>query len=78
MDKLGKTRRDHLKERLTINKIAKFENDLLKINEDTAPQSREILQTYPETGSSVKGIASVTHPLGKELQPLNSFKTVKC
>ena len=53
MDKLGKTRRDHLKERLTINKIAKFESDLLKINEDTAPQSREILQTYPETGSSV-------------------------
>ena len=26
--------------------IAKFESDLLKSNEDRAPQSREILQTF--------------------------------
>ena len=31
-----------MKERLKIIKIAKFECDLLKTNEDTVPQSREI------------------------------------
>ena len=46
MDKFGKIRRRHWKERLKIYKIAKFESDLLKSNEDTAPQSREILQTF--------------------------------
>ena len=46
MDKLGKTHRHHRKERIEISKIAKFESDLLKTNEDTAPQSREILQTF--------------------------------
>ena len=35
-----------LEERLKFNKIAKFESDLLKTNEGTAPQSREILQTF--------------------------------
>ena len=43
MDKLRKT---HRKERLAISKTAKFESDLLKTSEDTAPQSREILQTF--------------------------------
>ena len=37
MDKLGKIRRHHWKERLKTNKIAKFESDLLKTNEDIAP-----------------------------------------
>ena len=36
MDKLGKIRRHHWKERLKINKIAKFESDLLKMNEGIA------------------------------------------
>ena len=36
MDKLGKIRRHHWKERLKINKIAKFESDLLKTNEGIA------------------------------------------
>ena len=39
MDKLGKIRGHHWKERLKISKSAKFESDLLKTNEDTAPQS---------------------------------------
>ena len=38
MDKLGKIRRHHWKERLEISEIAKFESDLLKTN--------EILQTF--------------------------------
>ena len=46
LDKLGKIRRHHWKELLKISKIAKFECDLLKTNEDSAPQSREILQTF--------------------------------
>ena len=47
MDKLGKIRRHHWKKRLKISKIAKFESDLFKTNEDTtAPQSREILQPF--------------------------------
>ena len=36
----------HWKERFKISKIAKFESDLLKTNEDIASQSREILQTF--------------------------------
>ena len=32
-----------LKERFKISKIAKFESDLLKTDEDIAPQSRQIL-----------------------------------
>ena len=46
MDKLGKTRRHHWKQRLKINKIAKFESDLSKTNEDIAPQKREILNMF--------------------------------
>ena len=46
MDKLGKIRRHHQKERLKMSKIAKFVCVLLKTNEDSAPQSREILQTF--------------------------------
>ena len=42
MDAFGKISRHHWKERYKINKIAKFESDLLKTNEDTAPQGREI------------------------------------
>ena len=45
MDKLTKIRPHHWKERLKISKSAKFESDLLKINEDINSQSREILQT---------------------------------
>ena len=39
MDKFGKIRRHHWKERYKINKIAKFESDLLKTYEDIAPQT---------------------------------------
>ena len=38
-------------ERPKISKIAKFESDLLKTNEDIAPQSREILQTFVSWGA---------------------------
>ena len=43
LDKLGKI---HWKERLKISKITKFESDLFKTNEDTAPQSLEVLQPF--------------------------------
>ena len=46
MDKFGKIRRHHWKERFQISRIATFESDLLKTNQHTAPQSREILQTF--------------------------------
>ena len=46
MDKFGKIRRHHWKGRLKISKISKFESDLLRSYKDTAPQSREILQTF--------------------------------
>ena len=42
MDKLWKNRPHHWKERLKISKIAKFESDLFKTNEE----SREVLQTF--------------------------------
>ena len=46
MDKFRKIHRHRLKERLEISKTAKFESDLLKANEDAAPQIREILQSF--------------------------------
>ena len=46
MEKLGKIRRHHWKERLKIDKIAKFGSKLLNTNEDIAPESREILKTF--------------------------------
>ena len=41
MDKSRKIRRHLWKELLKINKIAKFESDLLKTNEEIAPEIRE-------------------------------------
>ena len=46
MDKLAKIHRDCWKEHLKINKVAKFESDMLKTNKDMHPQSRKILQTF--------------------------------
>ena len=46
MDKLGKIRRYHWKKNLKISKIAKFESDLLKTNDEIATQKREILNTF--------------------------------
>lgn len=43
MDKLGRIRQHHWKERLKINNIALFESDLLKTDKDIDPQSRNIL-----------------------------------
>ena len=43
---VGKIRRRSWKERLKIGNIAKFESDLLKNNEDIAPQNHEILQAF--------------------------------
>ena len=51
MCKLGKKiRRRHLKERLKIITIAKFESNLLKANGDRAPRSCEIFQTFCRDG----------------------------
>ena len=44
MDKFGKIRWQHSKESLKMSKIAKFQSDLLKSNEDTAPQGRDIFE----------------------------------
>ena len=46
MDKFSKIRQHHWKECLKISKIAKFESDLLKTNEDIASQTRTILQMF--------------------------------
>lgn len=43
---LGKIRRHLWKELLKIGKIAMFESDSSKTNEDLTPQRREILQTF--------------------------------
>ena len=64
MDKFGKIRRHHWKGRLKISKISKFESDLLKSYKDTAPQSREILQTFVWGG-------------GHKLFPTPPYKPVK-
>ena len=40
MDKLGKIRGHHWKERLKISKSAKFDSDLLKTNEDINSSSK--------------------------------------
>ena len=53
MDKLTKIRPHHWKERLKISKSAKFESDLLKINEDINPQSRE--RNFTDVGMVVGG-----------------------
>ena len=46
MCKFRKIRQYHWKECSKINKIAQFESDLWKTNEDTASQSGEIFQTF--------------------------------
>ena len=46
VDKLGKIRRYHWKQSLKICEIAKFESDLLRTNDEIAPQKREILNTF--------------------------------
>ena len=50
-DQLAKIRKHGWKERLKISKVAKFESDLFKTYEDTAPQRREILQTFCMVGA---------------------------
>ena len=44
MDKLRKIRRHLWKEHPKINKIAKFESDLVKTNEEIAPETRKIVK----------------------------------
>ena len=57
------------KSALRLVKIAKFESDLLKINKDTAPQSREILQTFVSWGGwGGVGRAQTCPPSYKRLQ----------
>ena len=51
MDQSRKIHQHHWIERLKIHKIAKFQSDLLKTNENTAPQSCKILQTFVWCGA---------------------------
>ena len=50
MDKLAKIRHHHCKKRLKISKIAQFESNLLKPNEDIGPRRRKILHTFYDGG----------------------------
>ena len=54
MDQLGKIRQHYWKECLKICRTAKFQSDLLKTNEDIAPQSRQILQTFAWWGAQTR------------------------
>ena len=49
-NQLTKLRQDGFKERLTISEDVKFERDLLKTNEEIAPQSLRILQMFVSEG----------------------------
>ena len=71
MDKLRNIRRHHWKERLKITKIAKFESDLLKTNQDIAPQGREILQTFVCWGGG--GGTSLCPPPYKRLKIITTL-----
>ena len=72
MDKLGKIRRQHLKERLKISKIAKFESDLVKTGDDIAPQSGEILQTFVWWGHKLRPLNTHQFKFGN----LTNFKAL--
>ena len=48
MDKLRKIRRHLWKELLKITKIAKFEKELMKTNEEIAPEIREIVKNLDD------------------------------
>ena len=62
MDKSGKILGHHWKKHLKISETAKFESDLLKTNEDMAPQSREILQTFAWWLRGGGGGTNLPHP----------------
>ena len=49
-DQLAKTREHSWKEHLETGEAAKFESDLFKTNEDIAPVSHRILQTFVQGG----------------------------
>ena len=56
MDKLEEIRRHHWKERLKINKIAKFKSDTSLASEGIALQSCENLETFVWWGGGGVGV----------------------
>ena len=56
LGQLAKIRQYGGKERLKISKVARFESDLLKNNEDKAPQSRVILRDVLYGGAQVRAL----------------------
>ena len=56
MDKFGKICQHHWKECLKIDKIAKFESDLLKNSEEIAPYFHEISQTFVWGGGGAQNL----------------------
>ena len=62
MDKLEEIRRHHWKERLKINKIAKFKSDTSLASEGIALQSCENLETFVWWGGGVGGGGQVCAP----------------
>ena len=87
---LAKIRQHDWKEPRKINKVAKFENDLLKTKEDITPQSREILQMFVWWGASscppvtnvckISRLCRAISSLSLDVSPLNlvisNFKLV--
>ena len=67
MDQLGKILQHYWKERLKISRTVKFQSDLLKTNEDIAPQSRQVLQTFAWWGGGGGGQKRAPPPPYKRL-----------
>ena len=79
MDKLRNIRRHHWKERLKISKTAMIESNLLKTNEDIAPQRCEILQTFVRWGGGGGGFkfSQIWGPPPPPPPPAQRFPTVR-
>ena len=73
MDKLAKIRRHHWKGRLKISKINKFERDLLKTNEDIAPQ----IKTRIFTDVCMVGAQTCHHPPPSTIHTFVDFRSLK-
>ena len=81
-DQLAKTREHSWKEHLETGEAAKFESDLFKTNEDIAPVSHRILQTFVQGGRGdrashhtnvckISRLCGATSSLAYDVWPLN-------
>ena len=72
MDRLVKIRQHHWNEHLQINKITKFESDLLKTNEDIQPCSSSKSQYFADI--CMAGVQ--TCPLPPTIQMFVNFRNL--